>query len=70
MLPRLSQDSVLSYEKKEDKNIVETWMYDERGESGDLSSNLFEKKRWIVAYYARLFEMIVGVLTTSHTQYT
>ena len=36
MLLPLSQDWVLSYGKKEDKNIVETGMYDERRESGDL----------------------------------
>jgi hypothetical protein len=44
MLLRLSQDWILSYGKKEDENIVEAGVYDERRESGDLSSNLFKKK--------------------------
>jgi hypothetical protein len=43
MLLRLSQDWILSYGKKEDKNIVEAGMYKETRESGDLSSNLFKK---------------------------
>jgi len=42
MLLRLSQDWLLSYGKKEDKNVVETGMYDERRISGDLSCNLFK----------------------------
>jgi hypothetical protein len=49
VLLRLSQDWILYYGKKEDKNIVEIGMYSERRESGDLSSNLFKKKLCIVA---------------------